>query len=391
MKITHICLSCFYCEGYSYQENLLSIYHRRMGFDVDIIASLQSFDEDGKPCILTKTEDYVNVHGIHVMRLDYMKPIRLFRLLRRYIGFEEALERSAPDILFVHGVQSAENETIVGYLKCHPNVKLFMDNHADYSNSATNWLSRNVLHRVIWRHFAQITIPYVQKYWGVLPARVDFLVENYGLPRKKCDLLVMGADDELVAKAKESRKPAELRNICGVGSEDILIVTGGKIDNAKAQVLTLMEVVRDLADKGVKLLIFGSVVPELKNRFDELAKARNIMYAGWIKAADSYDYFEAADLVCFPGRHSVFWEQAAAQSKPLLLKHWDGYEHLDHGGNCAYTVGDEPKDIWVSLERCLAPGELARMRKAAEACASEFLYSRIAEKSVAEDNLRGTV
>ena len=35
---------------------------------------------------------------------------------------------------------------------------------------------------------------------------------------------------------------------------------------------------------------------------------------------DSYDYFEASDLVVFPGCHSVMWEQVTGQGKPMLVK-----------------------------------------------------------------------
>ena len=33
----------------------------------------------------------------------------------------------------------------------NPNVKIFVDNHADFSNSATNWLSLEILHKKIWK------------------------------------------------------------------------------------------------------------------------------------------------------------------------------------------------------------------------------------------------
>lgn len=47
MKVLHICLASFYIDNYSYQENLLPIYHKKMGYDVEIIASLFNFDKNG--------------------------------------------------------------------------------------------------------------------------------------------------------------------------------------------------------------------------------------------------------------------------------------------------------------------------------------------------------
>ena len=50
----------------------------------------------------------------------------------------------------------------------------------------------------------------------------------------------------------------------------------------------------------------------------------------------SYNLFSAADLVVFPGRHSVYWEQVVAIGTPMVVKYWDGTTHIDIGGNCMY-------------------------------------------------------
>lgn len=383
MKITHVCLSAFYCEGYSYQENLLPIYHKKMGYDVDIIASLQSFDENGRPCLLDKPEDYVNAHGIHVVRLDYKRPKAVGRILRKYVGLEEELERSASDILFVHGVQSAENPTFVGYVKRHPGTRMFMDNHADYSNSATNWLSKNILHRIVWRHYAQVAEPYVEKFWGVLPARVDFLIENYGLPREKCGLLVMGADDDEVARATNPLVRNETRNRLGFSDDDFLVVTGGKIDPAKTQTFLLMDAVRSMDDK-VKLLVFGPVDPTLRSEFDTRLEQGRIMHIPWANTSESYDYFAAADVVCFPGRHSVYWEQAVAMRKPLVVKRWPGTEHVNICNNALLLDRDEVgeiRDALTSINEGIAVN--GAISKNAQIAAKGFMYSDIAKRAIA--------
>ena len=60
MKIVHLCLASFYPDGYSYQENLLPKFHKELGLDVEVIASTQSFDKDGRICYLNKTGSYIN-------------------------------------------------------------------------------------------------------------------------------------------------------------------------------------------------------------------------------------------------------------------------------------------------------------------------------------------
>ena len=61
----------------------------------------------------------------------------------------------------------------------------------------------------------------------MLPARVDFLTENYGLPSEKCSLLVMGADDDEVARASGAASIMATRNRLDLQTKDFVIVTGG--------------------------------------------------------------------------------------------------------------------------------------------------------------------
>lgn len=386
MKIVHLCLACFFPDGFTYQENMLPKWHKRLGHDVEVIASLLSFDESGRDIILPESGSYLNEYGIPVTRLAYKEPIGVYRKFNRFVGLVDALEKAEPDVLFIHGCQFLDMDVVVSYLKRHQAIRVYVDNHADYSNSARNWPSKHILHRVIWRHCAKAVEPYATTFWGVLPARVDFLVENYGLPRKKCELLVMGADDDEVERAAAPNIRAVVREKYGVHDGDFLIVTGGKIDPAKSQTLTLMQCVAESDDEHLKLLIFGSVAPELRVRFDELASSPRIDYAGWMDSSGSYDCFAAADLVCFPGRHSVFWEQAVAQGRPMLVKSWDGTAHVDCGGNVAFLSGDSKEELDRAIKQLTSPDVFAQMLTSASEAADNFLYSKIAEKSIGSDN-----
>ena len=103
MKVVHLCLGCFYIEGYTYQENILPKFHKRMGHDVEIIASLESFDSRGRHvCLPFNQKPFFNEHGIKVTRLNYRHKGKL-RKLKKFIGLSNALEVSSPDLLFIHG------------------------------------------------------------------------------------------------------------------------------------------------------------------------------------------------------------------------------------------------------------------------------------------------
>lgn len=384
MKIVHLCLASFFPDGYSYQENMLPKFHKLQGHEVEVIASLETFDENGKSTYYEKARQYTNEYEIPVTRLAYKTPSSLFLQLRSYVGFAEALQRSKPDIIFVHGCQFVDIGVVVAYCKKHPSVRVYVDNHADFSNSATNWLSKNILHKILWRWCAHRIEPYTTKFYGVLPARVEFLKDMYGLPAKKCELLVMGADDELVETAAQPEVRARIREQYGIAEDEFLVMTGGKIDAFKTQTLLLMEAVQKIENPRVKLIVFGSVTQELKKQVEALADGVKVQYIGWVQAKDSYEYFAAADLVVFPGRHSVFWEQVAAQGVPMLCKRWDGTTHVDLGGNVKFLTEDSAAEIQTAIEALTGDADayMQMKRIAMERGMKEFSYRDIAKRSI---------
>lgn len=380
MKILHLMLASFYIDNYSYQENLLPKYHKKMGNDVEIVASLFTFDENGNGKWLPQRSSYMNEHGIPVTRLEFAK-VPFAKRIRRYVGLFEELTRIKPDVIFIHGVQFCDIDVVVRYLKKNRNVKVFADNHADFSNSAKGWASKHIQHEIMWRHCAHIINPYVTRFYGVLPARVDFLRDVYKLPEGKIELLIMGADDDAVEAASKIEVTTEIRNKYGIAADDFLIMYGGKTDNYKKQTLLLMDAVNTIENPKVKLIIFGSVIPELKEEVEKRCSER-VQYIGWVLAAESYKYFAACDLACFPGRHSVFWEQVAGQGKPMLVKRWDGTTHVDCGGNVVFLNEDSVANLKSAIENIMSNNVYQTMKTVAETNSYKFKYSEIAKQSI---------
>ncbi len=388
-KIVHVCLCGPTTDGFSYQENLLAKYHRRMGYEVTLIASQWINDTSGGLTTTAKT-DYRNEDDVKVIRIPMLFGTIDTRL-KVYPGIISVIEKEAPDILFVHACQFLDLCRIAGYLRRHPEVRCYVDNHADYSNSASGWLSENVLHRIIWRFCTRRVEPYVRYFYGVMPARVNFLRNLYALPEEKCRLLVMGADDVLADAAGTEEQIAETRKQYGIAEQDFLIVSGGKIDAWKPQTLFLMEAVQKLQEEDglmdsgrVRLLVFGSVDANLRERFDALTDGDAVQYIGWQDNESSYRLFAAAELAVFPGRHSVYWEQAAGQGVPLVVKDWEGTHHVDLGGNVRFLQEDSEAEVQRVLTEIIAEPAVYEMMKTAaqEKGPRVFRYGRIAAESV---------
>jgi len=381
-KIVHICLNSLFTDGWSYQDQLLSKYHKKMGLDVTALTSHWVNDDKGN-IVWDERNEYVNDDGVKVIRLKMKGKDDYSRKLVYFQSFYETLEKEHPNILFIHGVNFKDVSFVVRYLDKNPGVIVYVDNHADFSNSATNWVSKNILHKIVWKHYSKLLEPYVKKFYGVTPSRVEFFKEMYGTPADRTELLVMGVDDEDVPKALSQENRAEIRHKYGIADDDILVITGGKIDLAKKQTITLMEAINQLDNPKVKLIVFGSVVDELKAALNARISDR-CQYIGWIDSSETLNYYGAADLVVFPGRHSVFWEQVVGIGKPMICKYWDGTTHVDLGGNVKFLYHDTKEELLEVIGQVLGDSEeYNKMKEVAVAKGMQtFSYSEIAKRSI---------
>lgn len=385
MRIVHICLAGGYTEGLHYQENIIIKYQALDGHDVSLITTDHCYTE-GVWGLCRTENDYINPYGVHIIRLPFAFPVpyNVNRQIGIFKGFFKVLENLKPETIFVHNIQFQDIRKVAAYKRKHPEIKVYVDNHSDLVNSARNWFSRNTLYRFWWKPCAKAIEPYTEKFWGVMPSRVDFLHNIYGISRDKTDMLVMGADDESVARVENPEIRRMVREKFGILQDDFLIVTGGKIDASKPHTLLLMKAVRGIARDNLKLLVFGSVAEELKDDFLSLCDGNKIQYIGWAQSEQAYEYFASADLVAFPGKHSVYWEQVTAQGIPMICRYWDGTTHIDIGGNVEFLTQDSAEEIREKLLQIIdEPGKYAEMKNAAQSdLRREFSYKIIARKSV---------
>ena len=144
-----------------------------------------------------------------------------------------------------------------------------------------------------------------------------------------------------------------------------------------------MEAVNRLQNEKVKLIVFGSVIPELKEKVEGLVSPYT-QYIGWVQSDQTDKYYAASDLVVFPGRHSVFWEQVAGLGKPMICKSWDGTKHVDLGGNVIFLEKDSADEIYGAVKDLVDnPEKYQKMKNIAEREGMKtFSYSDIAKRSI---------
>lgn len=383
MKILHVCLAAFYIDGYGYQENILPKMHKLQGHSLEILASTENYID--KKLGYVKPSSYENEDGIRVTRIPYIKliPHIVAKKLRLYNGISQKLNNFRPDIIFLHDLQFLSIKDIVKYRRKYPNVRIFVDGHTDFVNSGKNWISKNILHKIIYKYCAKLIEPHTEKFYPTLPLRADFFNVVYDIPYSKMVVLPLGIDDSVIDFSKRDVIRQRIRKKFNFSDEDMVIVTGGKIDRRK-NIHHLIKAIRNINHKNIKLLLFGMASEEMKNKIDSLIAHSSVHFIGWITPKETYDYLFASDLAFFPGSHSVLWEQAVGIGLPCIFKQWNGIQHIDLGGNCLFVKNGNIEEIQkIILGLYKNKHNLKKMREIAlDKGIKAFSYSEIARRAI---------
>ena len=370
MKIVHCCLSNFYIDNYNYQENMLSRQNKLDGHDVCIFASTETYINNSKIGYVEPSQ-YINEDSIPIIRIPYRNiPIHFIkRKVRSYPGVYQLLEKEKPDVIMFHGMCAWEMRTIVKYKRAHPEVKLFADCHEDFHNSATNFLSKNLLHKIFY--------PYIDKilYYS-LEAR-DFLNTIYNIPNDKMEFFPLGGtileEDEWQAKREKVRNELELCD------DDILLVHSGKLDKMK-RTEDILLALRKTSSKRLHLAIVGSIPEDMKPVLKPLIEAdKRVHYVGWKTPDELMEFLCAADVYVQPGSQSATMQNAICCGCTMML-----YPHKSHEpyirGNGYYvrTIEDMAR---VLLEFSDEPDKLKTMSQNSRKLGRELLdYKKLAAR-----------
>lgn len=383
MKILHLCLGNFFMDGASYQENMLTKYHVKMGYEVTVIAGLLSYGPDGKGIILDGPKTYYDPNGMKIVRLAYANPFKYGFFMMKYEGLMPALEAENPDIIFCHNLQFGDSGIVVEYLRNHPNVRLFADNHGDYVNSARNWYSRQIKHKIMWKYYVKKLEPYLTKVYGVTPMRCRFLKEMYHVNPSLVEFLPMGVDDEAIPANREEIRELTRKEL-GLSEDDVVVMTGGKIEMRK-NTHYLYEAMEKITDSRLHLVVCGTFTPPMRFLEEKMKTRKNIHLLGWCNAERVMNVMVASDFVCFPGTHSTLWEQSVGVGLPGIFKHWDEIDHVNVNGNCIFVKGDDVDEIVLAINKLLDKDTYLTYKSLSEKASAAFLYSEIAKKSICNE------
>src|SRR5574344_287915 len=319
MRIIHITRT--FLNGFGYQDNELAEMHSSLGHSVTVIAS-----DGGKNCLyfdssLTKVTHNTKEKFI-VLRLPVNKKIN-FRFWRLK-GLISVLEQLKPDLIFFHGSPMLSLFDVAKYKKNHPHVKVVLDCHNDFNNAAHGFISKEIMHRRIYRTIIQMCDKYVDLYYYLSPNIKDFMQKMYKINDDKLSFLPRGGILENMKLEKHEEIKSSVRTKLNIQEDDIVIVSGGKLDHKKLT-HNLCKAVNQIHNQKLHLILFGSIEKSYeKELLESIDGNSNIHIIGWVSSTEVYDYYHAADFACFPGGHSVLWEQAICCGLPIIVQNWYG-------------------------------------------------------------------
>ncbi|MCI9318735.1 MAG: glycosyltransferase family 4 protein [Lachnospiraceae bacterium] len=376
MKIMHLCLSCFYIDNFSYQENELPRQNKRDGHDVRIIASTETLmDEDS----FFDAGEHLNEDGIPVKRLPYKKwfPKKVMEKIRAYQGLYQEMETFQPDIIMFHGLAAYDIITAAKYKKANPQITFIADSHEEYGNSARNFISKNILHRIFYRYCLRKAYPYIDQIWGVAWECIDFVREMYGISEK---VVCKPLGGEIVSDSRYDAMRKEVRSQYQLKDDNIVFIHTGKLQRRK-RVPEMLEAFKRSRSENMYLFLAGRFEDEdLEREVTPYLGKDHIIYLGWLDAEKLRSFLCASDVYLQLGSKSNTIHNALCNRCTYMVFPHSSYVKIfsENGGYYVRDVEDIEKGIKDLAEH---PEELEKKRGIAFADALRlFDYKRQAEE-----------
>lgn len=346
MRVVHICLSNFYIDGFSYQENELVAQNVKDGHDAVVIASTETFGADRRLTYLRPGE-YKGADGAHVIRLPYrwFLPHVIMRKLRMHPDVFELLNKLKPHVILFHGTCGWELITVAHYKRLNPEIKLYVDSHEDFHNSARTWASKWLLHYLYYRTILRRNLDLIDKILCVNMSAMSFINEFYGIPKQKLEFYPLGGrmlDDSEYAESRHAT-----RKQYGICAEEILFVQSGKMDRTK-KLLESLRVFAAISDPRFRFILAGHLQEDIAVEAEALiARDPRIRFVGWKTPDELRNLLCAADVYVQPGTQSATMQMSLCCRCAVILDDVPSHKPFMDGNG--WLIGGE-----LTLEQAFA-------------------------------------
>ncbi len=314
MKILHICNS--YNDEMGYQDNILPIYHAKLGHEVTVIVPdiIPYYYNDRKRPIGECYKEGVKIKRIKTGG-EFKGRFVIFKDLYNYIREEK------PDYIFHHGLTMPSLLEVIKYRKRN-NVFVAVDNHADRHISGRNRLWLLIYYQILWTIILKKCKPYIDIYFGVTPLRCDFMSDYLGINRSKIRLLPIGTDMDKIQISYDYIQMFQEKY--KISANNILIVTGGKITKDKS-VDKMIKAIKTIKNDNMKFIIFGKIIDETVQKL--IDTDNRIIAIPWLTREQTLSLLSVCDIGVWT-KHTTLLEDAVACGLPIITRYYGSTFHL---------------------------------------------------------------
>lgn len=379
MRVAFVCLGSPFSPDMLYKENLLIEAACQEGHEVLVIASDSEY-QDGvvrripAPAIATKD-------GYKLVRLPYRKMIsrRLSEKLRYVPAFRQILSEFDPDLVYFNIPQIPAIKISRQLRQRNSQVRIVCHFTTTSANSGRNALSLNLLHRLLYRGWIKVALPFLDEVFYISDDSADFVVRNYAIPVG--DISYLPLPGQVINEDARKRKSRDFRRRLNIPDQDIVFLHGGKMDEGK-RTIPILRAFAASSDARFHLLIVGAFSREVADEaLDLIAQDPRVEYLGFLNAEDLVAALCSSDLYLQPGTESQTAQTAICCGTPVAVAPYRIYTALL--GRSAYFIETDAQltAMFNSISR--STEQLGPMSTAAYAVARSQLDHRAVFRTVA--------
>lgn len=266
--------------------------------------------------------------------------------VRRIDGLENEIVRLKPDLIFFNCGQVYNIKNLKLIKQALPDVKIVIDFSTKYLNSARNWFSKNILHRLIYRSWLQEALPYVDKIFYISQESKEFAQEMYKIPDEIMEH--NNLPGETIPVETKMAYKHEVFAKMGMTKDTIMFMYSGKIYPEK-KVDHLVRAFVRTKEPNFRLIIIGVYNDDASRLTIEplIASDKRIKFMNFVSGSELTKYVCAADLYIQPGSISQTCQTAVCCGTPLCFNDIPTHREI-YNGNGFFV--DSEEDIYNVFE-----------------------------------------
>lgn len=377
MKILFVGICSSYTDGMTYQDQMMVKQCLADGHETYYISNAQEF-KNGVLVDVPESQRRLP-NGLHFwqVKYDYILCNMLTEKIRACKKLTGIIESIQPEVIYVHGPNAIAIYEVFKYLKKNPQVKFYVDSHADYYTSGTNWVSRTFLHKLIYRGIYQKCLKFTDKIWCISKNCIKFAEEVYGVPAERIEFYPLGG---VMLEAERLRILRErIRQENHYEDDDVIFLQAGKMDEKKCLIPALKEFSK-FSCPNWKYVVIGNIADEIKEQFEQCcALDGRIIYLGWRSGDEIMEYLAACDVYMQPGKVSAIAQNAICMGAAVVLRHFEDYDVFVEGNGWLIDYPEQLETVLAQIVR--GEVDLASCREKSIQIAKKYLdYEMLTRK-----------